>query len=86
MSLKIKKIIFFCLNLKSVFRIEMSSLPIFKLVSLLAKQLAKPLAIALKAKATTHPNLKNYVVLPTANGKLKANDIYFWLFVSFLYY
>ena len=59
----------FCLNLKRVFPKEMSSLPIFKLVSLLAKQLAKPLAIALKAKATTHPNLKNYVVLPTANGK-----------------
>jgi hypothetical protein len=46
----------------------MSSLPLFKLVGLLAKQLAKPLAIVLKAKATTHPNLKNYVVLPTANG------------------
>jgi hypothetical protein len=39
----------------------MSSLPLFKLVGLLAKQLAKPLAKVLKAKATatTHPNLKN---------------------------
>jgi hypothetical protein len=45
------------------------SLPIFKLGALLAKQLAKPLSKILKAKAITNPNLKKYVVLPTANSK-----------------
>ena len=43
------------------------SLPIFKLGALLAKQLAKPLSKLLKAKATTNPKLKRYVILPTAN-------------------
>jgi hypothetical protein len=45
------------------------SLPIFKLGALLAKQLAKPLSKILKAKATTNPKLKKYIVIPTANSK-----------------
>ena len=44
-------------------------LPILKLGALVAKQLAKPLAKLLKAKAITNPNLKKYVILPTANCK-----------------
>ena len=45
------------------------SLPIFKLGALLAKQISKPLSKILKEKATRNPKLKNYLIIPFANGK-----------------
>lgn len=48
---------------------SMAPLPLFKLGALLAKQISKPLARLLKEKAVHNNFLKNYLLIPSANGK-----------------
>jgi hypothetical protein len=48
----------------------MAPLPLFKLGALLAKQLSKPLAKVIKAKAVDNTFLRTYVVIPAAQSML----------------